>query len=137
MALQSGEMHQADDGCGSGPVGSGQAVDEYIPPVLDLVLDVFEDWSDEGDQLLLQSLLFRQQTKNWNTDYQRIPSELPPPGNIELVISQNPFMVVLDIVSAVHHGSDVLLFQYLQVPGSSLASCTQLVIINILQPLSW
>ena len=29
-------------------------------------------------------------------------------------------MVVLDIVSTVHHGGDVLLLQYLQVAGSSL-----------------
>lgn len=61
-----------------------------------------------------------------NYYYQRIPSEFPPPGNIEFVISQNSLVVVLDVVSAVHHGVDVLLSQYLQVSGSSLASFRKL-----------
>ena len=52
-ALQSGEMHQADDGCGSSPVGSGQAMNENIPAVLDLVLDIFQDWTDERNQVFL------------------------------------------------------------------------------------
>ena len=60
--LQSGEMHEANDGRGASPVGSSQAVDEDIPAVLDLILDIFEDWTNEGDQLLLKCLLFRQQT---------------------------------------------------------------------------
>ena len=53
-ALQSREMHQADDSRGAGPVSSSQAVDEDVPTVLDLVLDVFEDWTNEGYQLLLK-----------------------------------------------------------------------------------
>ena len=102
-------------------------MNEDIPAVLDLILDIFEDGTNEGDQLLLKCVLFSQnKARNWNNYYQRIPSEFPPPGNIEFVISQNSLVVVLDVVSAVHHGADVLLFQYLQVPGSSLASCRQL-----------
>ena len=46
-------MHETDDGGGSSPVGSSQTMDEHIPPVLDLSLDIFQDWPDEGDQLLL------------------------------------------------------------------------------------
>ena len=143
--LKSCEMHQANDGgCSSPgkgqiflcltlrpafdwPVGSSKTMDEDIPAVLDLILDIFEDGTNEGDQLLLKCVLFSQnKARNWNNYYQRIPSEFPPPGNIEFVISQNSLVVVLDVVSAVHHGADVLLFQYLQVPGSSLASCRQL-----------
>ena len=102
---------------------------EDIPAVLDLILDIFQNWANEGDQFLLKCALFRRnKARNWENDYQRIPSEFPPPGNIEFVISQNSFVVVLDVVSAVHHGADVLLFQYLQVPGSSLASWRQLEI---------
>ena len=55
-------MHEADDGCGTGPVGPSQAVDEHIPPVLDLILDIFQGWTYEGDQFLLKLPLYRQQT---------------------------------------------------------------------------
>ena len=120
-------MHETDDGRGSSPVGSGQTMDEHIPPVLDLSLDIFQDWPDEGDQLLLQKP-FALKNKKRTRVYQRIPSEFPPPGNVELVISENPLMVVLDIVSTVHHGVDVLLLQYLQVTGSSLAPWRQLAL---------
>ena len=114
-------MHETDDGRGASSVGSSQTMDEHIPPVLDLSLDIFQDWPDEGDQLLLQKP-FALRNKNRTRVYQRIPSEFPPPGNIEFVISQNSLVVVLDVVSAVHHGVDVLLSQYLQVPCCSLAS---------------
>ena len=65
--LQSGEMHEANDGRGASPVSSSQTVDEDVPAVLDLILDIFEDWTNEGDQLLLKCLLFRKKNWNWNT----------------------------------------------------------------------
>ena len=46
-------MHETDDGSGASPVSSSQTMDEHIPPVLDLSLDIFQDRPDEGDQLLL------------------------------------------------------------------------------------
>ena len=77
---------------------------EHVPPVLDLVLDVLQHGTEERYELLCVSDVF------------------PPPGNVELVIAEGSFVIVLDVVSAVDHGLNVLLPQYLQVSGSSLSS---------------
>ena len=52
----------------------------------------------------------------------RLPDVFPPPGDVEIVVAQQSGVVVLDVVSAVDDSLDVLLLQYLQVPGRPFSS---------------